>query len=265
MSQTERAIYDLDAHTMPLEQVSIEYGGEGLLFRLQQALARLALEEHEQEFVQQSIDLALDLHRDDMRTYEPYYNHLLRVALRLIEDLEVRDPTVISAALLHDSIEDHPDELARRFLDSEIPNDPHIVRNLAARALTEFASEYDAVEMSAMVVAVSNPIVNRGDDKNVSYSRHIRELMLTGSPESVLIKVADFHDNTHAPEGLENPRKRKKLDRKQEPLYEAVEGGLTDIADGVSVEARGAMVHELRKRRDQARRRIEDDPELKSA
>ena len=38
---------------------------------------------------------------------EPYVNHLLRVALRINCHYGVDDPDIITAALLHDAVEDH--------------------------------------------------------------------------------------------------------------------------------------------------------------
>ena len=43
---------------------------------------------------------------------EPYLNHLLRVAIRMMHHYQVRDVDVIVAGLLHDAVEDHPAELA---------------------------------------------------------------------------------------------------------------------------------------------------------
>lgn len=43
----------------------------------------------------------------DRRQREPYLNHLLRVAIRVISHYGVRDAEVVCAALLHDAVEDH--------------------------------------------------------------------------------------------------------------------------------------------------------------
>lgn len=56
--------------------------------------------------------MASQLHAGDQRQSEPYINHPLRVAIRIMSHYGVRDPDVVAAALLHDSVEDHAAELA---------------------------------------------------------------------------------------------------------------------------------------------------------
>ena len=96
--------------SMPMHAITEIHGEPGLLerFRLEvqqfddAARARLTA----------ALDLAAELHRDDRRVREPYLNHLLRVAIRLMHHYQVRDVDVIVAGLLHDAVEDHPVELA---------------------------------------------------------------------------------------------------------------------------------------------------------
>src|SRR3569833_2234691 len=79
--------------SMPLHAITEVYGEAGLRERL-------------------PLELAARLHADDRRVREPYLNHLLRVAIRIIKYYGVRDVDVLTAALLHDAVEDHPAELA---------------------------------------------------------------------------------------------------------------------------------------------------------
>ena len=96
--------------TMPLHAITSTYGEEGLR-------ARFAIEietwpEQDQRRLNQALDLAGRLHADDRREREPYVNHLLRVAIRIMSHYGVRDVDVVCAALLHDAVEDHAAELA---------------------------------------------------------------------------------------------------------------------------------------------------------
>ena len=59
-----------------------------------------------------ALELASRLHAEDWRQNEPYINHPLRVATRIMSHDGIRDPEVIAAALLHDSVEGHAAELA---------------------------------------------------------------------------------------------------------------------------------------------------------
>src|SRR5581483_9171299 len=62
--------------------------------------------------LEDALELASQLHRGDRRQNEPYINHPLRVAIRIMSHYGIRDPDVIVAALLHDAVEDHAAELA---------------------------------------------------------------------------------------------------------------------------------------------------------
>jgi (p)ppGpp synthase/HD superfamily hydrolase len=62
--------------------------------------------------VKRALQLAGRLHALDHRQREPYVNHLLRVALRIICHYETRDADTICAALLHDAVEDHAYDLS---------------------------------------------------------------------------------------------------------------------------------------------------------
>jgi (p)ppGpp synthase/HD superfamily hydrolase len=59
--------------------------------------------------VRRAFDVAEEAHADQTRDEgAPYIIHPLRVALSLVEEVEIYSPGLISAALLHDVIEDSP-------------------------------------------------------------------------------------------------------------------------------------------------------------
>src|SRR5258706_14900256 len=96
--------------TMPLHAITEMYGEEGLRQRF--ALEIAGLHDDSCQQLEDALALASQLHRDDRRTREPYLNHLLRTAIRIISYYEVDDVDVLVATLLHDAVEDHPEELA---------------------------------------------------------------------------------------------------------------------------------------------------------
>src|SRR5436309_8811401 len=95
---------------MPLHAITSTYGEHGLRERL--ALDIAALPASERGRIGRALDLAARLHAADRRGREPYLNHLLRVAIRIMSHYGVRDTDVVCAALLHDAVEDHAAGLA---------------------------------------------------------------------------------------------------------------------------------------------------------
>ena len=96
---------------MPLHAITTMYGEQGLRERFALETARLT-DPAAREQVRRALRLAARLHACDRRQREPYVNHLLRVALRIMVHYGVQEPDVICAALLHDAVEDHADELS---------------------------------------------------------------------------------------------------------------------------------------------------------
>jgi (p)ppGpp synthase/HD superfamily hydrolase len=91
-----------------------------------------------QRKVREAVELAGRLHAADRRQREPYLNHLLRVALRIICHYDVRDADIICAALLHDAVEDHANDLA-------VSGRPGAFAVLAASFAPQVASLVEAV------------------------------------------------------------------------------------------------------------------------
>ena len=126
--------------TMPLHAITSAYGEEGLRARF--AVEIEAWPQADQRRLNQALALAGRLHAADRREREPYVNHLLRVAIRIMSHYGVRDGDVVCAALLHDAVEDHAAELA-----------PDGTR---AAALAALAEEFGP-RVAALVAAVTNP------------------------------------------------------------------------------------------------------------
>jgi len=161
--------------TMPLHAITEVYGEDGLRQRFALEVARFPAPD--QERLTAALELAAQLHRDDRRTREPYLNHLLRVAIRIMSHYGVTDIDVIVAALLHDAVEDHPEELGG---DTE-------------GALAELARRFNP-RVADLVRAVTNPEYDPDRDRHEQYRAHVAE-SLDRHPWARVIKVSDFTDN----------------------------------------------------------------------
>jgi HD domain len=171
--------------TMPLHAITSTYGEAGLRERFAAEIAsypapdRLKLE--------RALDLATRLHAADRRDREPYVNHLLRVAIRIMSHYGVHDADVIAAALLHDAVEDHPAELAGR---AEGPGGPPADQQAALAVL----AQQFGPRVAELVAAVTNPPYAPDRDAHEQYREHVAA-SLRQSPWARVIKASDFTDN----------------------------------------------------------------------
>jgi hypothetical protein len=162
---------------MPLHAITARYGEAGLRERFAIEVAGLA--EADRQRLGRALDLAARLHAADRRQREPYVNHLLRVATRIICYYRVSDPDVICAALLHDAVEDHAAEL------SGTAGRPAALAALAAQFGDRVAD---------LVSSVTNPDYEPGRDRHEQYREHVRA-SLDAAAWARIIKVSDFTDN----------------------------------------------------------------------
>jgi (p)ppGpp synthase/HD superfamily hydrolase len=170
--------------TMPLHAITEVHGETGLRLRFAVEIERLPRES--QTVAIEALALADDLHRDDRRTREPYVNHLLRTAIRILAYYRVDDPDVVVAALLHDAVEDHAPELAGRQAGDPTARD-------IADALATLRSRFNP-RVAELVEAVTNPLPEPGVDRHEQYRAHVAE-SLHAHPWARVIKASDFTDN----------------------------------------------------------------------
>jgi HD domain len=97
---------------MPLHAITSVHGEAGLRERLLTEIAEFPAADRDR--AQDALALASRLHAADRRQREPYVSHLLRVAIRILSHYRVADPDVACAALLHDAVEDHAEDIAPR-------------------------------------------------------------------------------------------------------------------------------------------------------
>ena len=161
----------------PLHAITALHGEAGLRERF--ALEIAGFPGADRQRLERALDLAARLHAADRRQREPYVNHLLRVAIRIISHYQVRDADVICAALLHDAVEDHAGDLA--------------AAGSPADALAVIAAQFGD-RVAELVAAVTNPPYQPGRDKHEQYREHVAA-SLEASPWARVIKASDFTDN----------------------------------------------------------------------
>ncbi|GAA1603925.1 HD domain-containing protein [Actinoplanes couchii] len=170
--------------SMPLHAITEVYGEAGLRDRF--ALELESFDSDERKTLTEALELASALHADDRRVREPYVNHLLRVAIRIIRYYQVRDVDVLVAALLHDAAEDHPAELG-----GVDPGGSHT--EMTEAALAELARRFNP-RVAELVRSVTNPEYDPERDRNEQYRTHVAE-KLERDPWARVIKISDFTDN----------------------------------------------------------------------
>ena len=187
---------------MPLHAITSVHGEAGLRERLLMEIAQFPAADRGR--TRDALTLASRLHAADWRQREPYANHLLRVAIRILSHYRVTDPDVACAALLHDAVEDHADGIA--------PDGRQAALAVLARRFGERAA--------ALVAAVTNPGWEPGRDEHEQYREHVLA-SLAASPWARVIKASDFTDNAVGIIHTTGP-KLPKLARKYGPLVPAL-------------------------------------------
>lgn len=139
--------------------------------------------------------LAAFLHRDVTRndpnvgSGSPYIGHPLRNAVRGIR-LGSESEIVVIGNLMHDTVEDHPFEMAEML--GVHTDDEEVAREHAfALVQQKFGSE-----AYAMVKGMSNPIMPRympAEEKNKIYAEHVAHAI--ENPDVLVGKSCDFKDN----------------------------------------------------------------------
>jgi hypothetical protein len=162
---------------MPLHAITSVHGEAGLRQRLLVEIA--ALPATDRVRVDSACSLMSLAHAGDRRQREPYANHPLRVAIRVLSHYRVGDPDVACAALLHDTVEDHAADLTSA--------------GTPQAALASLARMFGA-RTAGLVAAVTNPAWEPGRDAHEQYRDHVTA-SLEASPWARVIKASDFTDN----------------------------------------------------------------------
>ncbi len=196
---------------MPLSGITGRFGTEGLGRRFSLEIADFPLDD--QQFCNSALYMATYLHREDMYKGISYSSHLLRTALRLIRDYDVTEPDMIAAMLLHDSVEDHADEIIE-LSPFEVPDGTlHAMAGFViARAFTERTSD--------LVISVTNPPATEVlsiEQFRELYAENVKNKIATSST-TFLLKLSDFTDNGLGFLWTENPATLRKFALKYYPV-----------------------------------------------
>jgi HD domain len=184
---------------MPLHAITSLHGEEGLRERLLIEIAPLPAADRTR--IGSALKLMSLAHAQDRRQREPYENHPLRVTTRILSHYRVTDPDIACAALLHDVVEDHAEDIS-----------PDGTRQGALDMLGWQFGERTA----QVVAAVTNPVWEPGRDKHEQYREHVAA-SLAASPWARVVKVSDFTDNAVGLFHTTGP-KVPELARKYRPL-----------------------------------------------
>jgi hypothetical protein len=191
--------------TMPLHAITSTYGEAGLRDRFAVEIA--SWPEADRRRMERALDLAARLHAGDRRDTEPYINHLLRVAIRIMSHYRVRDADVVCAALLHDAVEDHAADLAAGGGGTELTGSGAGQPAALAVLTAEFGSR-----VAGLVGAVTNPPYAPDRDEHEQYRDHVAD-SLRDNPWARVIKVSDFTDNGVGLIHSTGPRLRRLADK----------------------------------------------------
>ncbi|PSR63486.1 MULTISPECIES: HD domain-containing protein [Nocardia] len=169
---------------MQLHTLSDVHGEEGLRQRL---LLESQRKLPDPERVEAALEFVADLHRGDNYGREPYLNHLLRVAIRIVSHYEVHDTDLVLVGLLHDAVEDHAADLVA------LRGAPEPDEDLNAAALAVLTQRFGE-RVSNLVAAVTNPAHDSDEDRHIRYRDHVAA-SLDRDPWARVVKISDFTDN----------------------------------------------------------------------
>ena len=137
---------------------------------LKESLSKLGIRDQWKD-IEPAYRFAQEAHKTQKRDDgTPYYHHCARTARNLMDNFGVKDPDVIKAALLHDTLEDckiRPDEIKARF----------------------------GPKVAALVQAMTKPECQAWESYDQRNDRYLRDQILNGPPGALEIKLADRMDN----------------------------------------------------------------------
>lgn len=182
----------------------VESGTVDMIGVLREKIREFHLKPEEQERLDQALLLMILAHRKHIRrSGEPYLNHTLRVTALLVSE-EVKDPTVIAAAMLHDSLEDGLEELC------EYTGHLHLGRKITDKLNNRYPDEdnRNTVYKQCLVPRVGKDVADlvwelsvpkkpdnlTDEGRRVYYRQKVEKII--EAPRAALIKLADVYDNS---------------------------------------------------------------------
>lgn len=209
----------IDLTDTPLHEVTQQYGADGLYMQYLQYVDRLDIDDEHRAQLYAAAALTMEVHAGQERGEHPYATHPLRVASRIIDHFDVSDPAIITAALLHDSVEDMP---GRLVLGPEVSVEVAEDSRYQKRALTVIRDTFDA-ESAQIVQAVTNPTFDPDVNQHQQYREHVVDMM-EHNPKARIVKFSDFLDNCMGLNHNEmSPDRVRRLAHKYYPLIPIME------------------------------------------
>ncbi len=203
-----------DIRHLPLHEITARHGEDGLRRRFDYMVEDQPWNQEAKDNTIAAELIALRAHAGDMRGDLPYSTHFLRVAARVIspDHLGISDPQIAQAALLHDTVEDHP-EFWRTIAASTSDND----RQHALNVITQLFDPRVASMVDAVTNADYPDDITSREDKNEFYRQHVVQVLKTDS-DAGIIKLSDFIDNCVGLLHNESPARKSRLAAKYRPL-----------------------------------------------
>ncbi|MDB5187214.1 MAG: metal dependent phosphohydrolase [Candidatus Saccharibacteria bacterium] len=226
--------YNLNATERVPEELGLK---DKNTFELYELLQEAALDwtPDQQKQLQFAYELIGKAHADDRHKDRPYTEHLLRVANRIAHYLDIDDPDVIIAGMLHDVVEDH----ALEIIDGSLLTDNHSplpgsedMNMMSAGEQQILALQHIEMLFSPKVAKVVAAVTNApNDEAPVDYYQGLEayaKKVATGieDADAFYVKLCDFFCNglgvIHDIEGQGS--KHEHFIRKYgmvQPIYEA--------------------------------------------
>lgn len=186
----------------------------------------------EKTLIYKCLLIGLRSHANDKRANgDKYTDHLLEATITVMELLRIRDANIIAATPIHDILEDHPLSMVGPDFSTN-PKNKYYRREFGKKALIVLTNS----EVARIVDAVTNPILETGQDKQEIYEIHSQELMKR-SPDARPVKHGDFLSNTSKKDNVP-AEKQSSLDLRYVNLFAIHKSGLYAPDSLVTGEAR---------------------------
>lgn len=175
----------------------------------------------------------------------PYIEHPLRNTLRL-HRWGVFDGEVLTAAVLHDVVEDCADKI------TGIKDQNHNESDLRDKAVTECKNIFGD-NVTKIIKDVSNPIASYSsrEEKNQAYREHLDHVL--DDPQVFLVKLSDYYDNAGGLHHNLLPGKEDRIRRmhdKYAPLIDVFQTRYECVKDDLPMEDSSVVHHAIMKIRD---------------
>lgn len=208
---------------LTIKELGLKYKTEEELFDMLMQAGE-TWRDDEKDMVHAAYNLAAILHADDKHKDLPYIYHLLRNAARVTGYLHINDSEIVTAVILHDSVEDHPDDIltvsmfgqSQPPIDVPVPQDGVVKQQVALKTLEALFT----ARVAQLVAAVTNPPASEAEglsyeDWMDQYAQKVKKAVET--PGGWVVKFVDWEDNglgiVHTDEAL-SPQKVRHFSRK---------------------------------------------------